>query len=560
MAGNILSPSAIWNDFVISETPKAEVICETKNGEVSFSQLYVDGKQIDGETVKIFGVLAKPINLTKGPAILLVDDFNVGDNAKFISALVSRGYSVLSIDLAGFDDGKEHFTKYPEKITYANYKNAKTDLYGVSDSVKETCWYEWACAVKYAQKYLAQMPSVTSVGLIGVGEAGTVAWQVAGSDDNSFKCASFILNAGWIGYRGIHKFGGMVEPQFSDNMYKFIAGIEPQSYATHVCCPTLILSATNSRAFDCDRAFDTASRMESAPYKAVHYSIGERNCVNGEAFRTLLLFLEKYLIAGGTSKKLLPSEIDIKCDLVDGKVVVEVAPSGDEVKSVDLYVSEETCIPSERAWKKISIGKKSECGVVFEYAPYPESGMVTLFAQVSYKNGYTISSKIINKKFESNQVLYANKSKILYSSRYANAESVFSVATEKENVCVSEKSRIKVRKGPMSIEGVYSEHGLLTFKYNTKKDLPIEGAILMFDAYMEEAGIFTVKLISDYYGQKTTYIANVKLYGGDIWQNVKLDMSRFKTAEGMALKDYSVINAVEFSADGEFLLNNALWV
>ena len=53
MAGNILSPSAIWNGFSISQTPKAEILDVKKDEEISFTRLFIDGKEIDGEKVRI---------------------------------------------------------------------------------------------------------------------------------------------------------------------------------------------------------------------------------------------------------------------------------------------------------------------------------------------------------------------------------------------------------------------------------------------------------------------------------------------------------------------------
>jgi hypothetical protein len=51
------------------------------------------------------------------------------------------------------------------------------------------------------------------------------------------------------------------------------------------------------------------------------------------------------------------------------------------------------------------------------------------------------------------------------------------------------------------------------------------------------------------------------LLGGDVWHNVKLTINRFKTAEGMALKSYENIDAIEFNVQGvKYLINNALWV
>lgn len=564
MAGNILTPSAIWNDFHIGETPAFKVLSERKEGDMVFTRLFIDGRKVYGENVQIFGVLAKGAHVSKVPAIVIAEDFVSGTDEKLIKALVKRGFAVLSIDLAGRVEGKEDFTFYPSSISYANYEEVKDELYKVSGEATGTCWYEWACAIRYALKFLSEQPFVTKVGGLGIGEAATATWQVAGSDP-LLSCAAFALNAGWIGYREIYKFGGRVEPQFSDNMYKFIAGVDPQAYATHVKCPVLVMAATNSNLYDFDRAFDTVTRMENAPFKAVHYSVGYRERVSGEAFQNALIFFEKFLQIGGADKSALPEEVEIKCEIENKVLTVEVTPQEGEVKSVELYASEETYVPCVRSWQKVLGGKKDGNAYEYVYAPNPDSGSATFFASVTYKNGFTIGSNVINKKFTAEEVAPAHKSKILYSSRIPGADSIFYAAVEKDDnpsaINLSDKKKVKVKKGPMAIEGVGCDSGLLTFKFAAKKDTPPERAMLMLDVYAKEKGTFTVKLITEYFGNKTEYAASVNLLGGEVWQNVKLDLNKFKTAEGMSLRDYGKINALEFNfGSGEFLINNALWV
>ena len=131
----------------------------------------------------------------------------------------------------------------------------------------------------------------------------------------------------------------------------------------------------------------------------------------------------------------------------------------------------------------------------------------------------------------------------------------------KANLNTYKNGIVEVKKGPMGINGAHSPKGLLTFKINAKTDRPQERAMLMFDIYSKEAGAMAVKLIADYFGEKTEYFAWVTVMGGEVWQNVKIELSRFKTEQGMALKDFSKINAMEFvQTDKEFLVNNALWV
>ena len=100
----------------------------------------------------------------------------------------------------------------------------------------------------------------------------------------------------------------------------------------------------------------------------------------------------------------------------------------------------------------------------------------------------------------------------------------------------------------------------MTFKINAEKYKPKDDAMFMMDIYVKTSCIATVKLVANYFGDKIEYVSNVKLVGGEIWHNVKLNLNQFKTAEGMGLRDYSKIQAIEIDAQGEYLVNNVLWV
>ncbi len=565
MAGNILTPLAIWKDFKIEGVPEARLIEEEIIDDVVFSHYYLQGRNIGEEKVQIYGVLARRSQLAFAPAILLVNDLEQLFDRELIVDLAKRGYTVFSVDIAGKTEQKERYTIYPSQIDYANYQNVKDSLYVVEGEVMGTCWYEWACVLKYALKYLKSLSTVNKVGAIGVKESATALWQVAGMDvDEELSCSIFALNAGWNGYRGINKFSGVVEPQFSDNMYKFIAGVDPQAYAMHVKCPTLVLSATNSPLYDCDRAYDTVSRIETG-YTVMHYSVGYTDRISNQAYLCALTFLEVFLKKDGAKNDWLSYETDISCEIKDGKILVLVTPYLKNITEVELFVAEENNNPSLRCFNKVSGGKKNADGVYeFWYSPYPESGSVTMFAQANYKGDIAVGSKIINKKFSPEEITPAHKSNVLYSSRERNAESIFYSANQDGKTSLflnKEEDAIVVKKGPMGIEGAYSKGGLLTFKFCTKKDRPSDGSMFMFDVYSKKAGEMSVKLIADYFGNKTEYIYKVNLSGGDVWQNVKVEIAKFKTAEGMTLKTFEKIEAIELDVDnGEYLINNALWV
>ncbi len=565
MSASILTPIALWRDFKIDGQVNAREVFQKPFGELITTGYYIDGKVIGQEKTQIFATITKRIDKKTMPAILVVRGLGEDCDENLIYDLASKGYAVMSVDITGrTGEEKEYYTEYPTQIDYANYEKAKDSLYEVKGSVGATCWYEWSCVVRYALKYLSGLKNITKIGGLGIADGATVLWQVVAMDEN-ISCATFALNAGWIGYRGINKFGGQVEPQFSDSMYRFIAGVDSQSYAMHVKCPTLMLSATNSAIYDCDRAYDTVSRIDKSVYKAVHYSVGYRDRVSGEAYNDLCIFFDEYLKSTAKKKHGLPEEMDISAEFNDGKITVKISPDKNGIKNVWLYASEEITEPSKRCWFRHSdVAKKTEDGYEFIYHPYYSSGIVNFFAKVQYKNGFVIGSNVISKKITADEMFKGYKSNIIYSSRIEEGESVFSAANQIEENCdhvnTTIGEQILVKKGPMDIEGVYCKWGLLTFKINAAKDKPNADALLMFDVYVEKDCEFTVKLISDYYGNKKEYFVNVKVNGGDVWNNIRIEKTKFKTAEGMSLKSYSTVNAIEFKAEGEWLINNALWV
>ena len=82
--------------------------------------------------------------------------------------------------------------------------------------------------------------------------------------------------------------------------------------------------------------------------------------------------------------------------------------------------------------------------------------------------------------------------------------------------------------------------------------------MLMMDAFGITEGTLTVSLIADYFGEKVVYRATTLVLSA--WNNVRFEMNNFKTEDGRSLKDYGKIEAITFSADCSFLINNVLWV
>jgi dienelactone hydrolase len=563
MTGNILTPLTVWGDFKTEFLPEAELVGEKKVGDVVLSRVYIDGQKTDKGQVKIYGVIARGVETGVAPGVIIFSDFPRPFDEKTAIDLAKRGYVALAIDLVGKTEETERFTRYPEDIEYANYHFIKDKIDYIENDVTGTCWYEWAVAGRYATEFLKNQACVNSVSALGIKEGAVVAWQVVANND-AFSSAVFVMNAGWKSYKQILKFGSGEEQQFSDDKLKYIAGIEPQSYAKHVKCPCLMLSSTNSIYYDADRAYDTVARINENAYRAVNYSVGNAENVGHKAIEHISAFIGAFTDRVDVEKIKLPEEPDIKCEIKDGEIKAYAQVDKTELKEVCVYVSEGVVDPTYRTWVKLNDGKPDGDGKYeFSFRPYGKSQIACLFVKATYKNGFSLCSNIISKRFSEKEVALGHKDKIIYSGRYLGAESIFTAIPPNDAVYgwrETDKTCVTVKKGPMSIDGVTAKGGLITFKMNTEKFTPDDYAILMLDLFVKEPAEFTVKLVKDCYGQRVEYVCTIRVKGGKIWNNIRLEMSRFKTVEGRILKTYQGIDAIEFYADSEFLINNALWI
>ncbi len=567
MASTLLSPTLIWKDFVVPVGVDGEIIEQSVVEGFNCTHLYIDGRTVGSEKVKIYSILLS-CGKKNAPAILLLQDFADGMDLSFAVDLCNNGYDVMVVDVAGKRDGQERFTIYPESIGYANLDKSVYGKCEIEEDAKKTCWYEWCIVTRYVIEYLKENYQSPKIGAVAVNGVATVLWQVSATCED-LSAVVAVGNAGWYAYRGIGKFSGVTEPQFSDDAVAFIAGIEPQSYAKQLKCPLLMLSPTNSPDYDCDRAYDTVSRTDESVYTAILYSVGSRFEVDNHCYNDMYIFFEEFL-RGKKEKISLPKEVDIKGRIEDNQLVIDVFPDKNNLKGIKLYVAEETVEPCLRAWRRSSddmneIAINADGGYTLYYTPYKESKFITYFVEAEYKNGFRVSSLIAVKNFIQDEMGGLNKFKILYSSRLKNSESAFSQALENisspRGIFLSSENCIQVKKGPSDISGLYGKNGLTTFKMHAKKYLPSDDSLLMMDVYSKTQGTLLVKLISDYFGEnRTEYIWQVELTGVDVWRNVKAEIVKFKTAEGMPLKTYEKIQAVEFYSEQEFLINNVLWV
>lgn len=560
MTSEILTPVVVWEDFKIEHQPKIVKIGEYVDGDIIISRFYLYGRTVENEYVKIYCALARNSRLISMPGALVVQDFKSGANEEIIRHLANDGYAGITFDMCGDFGDKGNRTVYPFALSKVNYINCKNELTKVEGSIKDTCWYEWGVTLRYVLDYFLSLPYVNCVGVIGEDFASTVVWHLCASDDR-VKCGLIIQNSGWIAYKGKFKFDTDKNISFNDEMMKYMAGIEPQTYAAHVKCPIMLLTSTNNEDFDCDRATDTVNRISNNLYTAIDYSINFKSVIDFEEIKNFKLFFDKFV--KGNNKVELPQSVAISGNVENGELNVIVEPDLNNLKDVKLYVAEGIIDPSIRSWQEVD-GEKIENGYKFNFKPFADSKNIMFFAKSFYKNKFSVCSEILCKKVKSEEIENKYKSNIIYSSRLPNGESKFCAwkesATGSLPINIDGNNDIIVKNGPCGINGITSTNGLLTYSVGTPRFSPKDDALFMFDVYVKDNCEFEVCIKTKNQQDVREYYAKIKLCGGNAWHNVKVKHGDFKTIEGRSLKDYSGICSLALDCKSEFLVNNILWV
>lgn len=556
----IISPVMLWEKFDASLPLKESNTGEEIFEDIVFREMYFSGRETEGGRVRIFGVYAKSKSVGKKSnkgAILILPDMCETINYEIIKLYASQGYSVLMVDYRGEWENTENFTKYPDCVSYANYKNVYDKVNRVPVNALHTCWYEWGSVAKYAVSFLKSRLEVEKIGVLGIKNGANVGWMLCGTDLR-VDCFVPLFGAGWRGYKGIFKNGGE-ELIADDECVRFLAGVDAHAYAQYIKCPVFFMTATNSPDFDFDRSVDTMMRISENVINYTNYAPYFRDALNKNCRRNVDLFFAKYLL---DFKLVFPEEPVLTCMVEDNTVTCELELDYSELKkpkTINVYVAEGGVNPANRDWKIAKIVKGlREDKRNFTYTLTGNCEFVTMYAVIEYRSGVTVSSKAVCKKASNTCVL---PQKLLYSTKdKLSTFTVFSVKDKSVGGLFFEKEdEIGYLPGANGICGISSPYGLVTYKMNNQNVAINSNSILLADVYAEEFTKLTVTLLVEQSVEETVdYSALVELKGGSIWQNLSIKASDFKNASRLSVKDFTKVVGIRFDAENKCIFNNIL--
>lgn len=553
----------MWNDFDDQLPLNESVLGERDAGKARLRTVRFAGRAVGEARVDIFARYAEPCEGDKYPALLILPDADRTIDDAAVLRFASLGYAVLMPDYRGSWRGAEGYTVYPEAIGYANLRESERHFDHADETAKETSWYEWVAVARYCIRYLRAQPNVGKIGVIGIRAGGDIAWQLAATCDD-LSCAIPVCAGGWRAYRGVNKYGDAPELKMDDERYRFIAGIESQSYAPYVRCPILMLCSTNDELFDADRAFDTFSRIAPNCDKTFYFAARYNGHIGNTGLNDLDLFIGKYL-KGREVFIPAPAEVAIEED-TDGELVARIRfDRNGEVKYCEVYMAEDMCESAMRDWVRCEFKRKEgDEAQIFRLNAVRGAKRVFAYAKTKYSCGFAVSSKIAVKKIDQNYANSVEPCRILYSSR--SGRDSFTVARfdrgEIMADCFLENSRppVDLVEGPFGISGVTSEYGLKLFRINDPRYCPAENALLKFDAYAPQTTTVQITVRATKNGKDIIYQCNLFLPGCESWTDHVLSAKDFKTDGNRPLASLRGAKYIAFYSEGRFCINNLLWL
>lgn len=565
----IVSAVSLWKKFNL-KTP----LCASEwdidvHGGVRRSRVSFSGHAVSDGSVRVYGRFFKPASEGKKPAVLLLQDVGELLNEDLMRYFVEKGYAVLTVDYSGkmrTDKDSDLRTVYPPSLDYGNFERAR-GLYDMKDlNADQTTWFEWLYVALFAVEYLKSREDIGNIGVVGVRTGGALAWQTMLSPD--LKCGVPINAVGWRSFSGVSKFGDNVVHNLSDDSHRYIAAVEAQSYAPYVKCPALVLCALRDEGFDCDRAYDTYSRIGNQDGNALVYSADSGACIGPNALCDLDLFLEKNLKG---REIYIPDTLNVNLKETEKGLEVEVLCDEEGLlEEVGVFYAEADVNTkcAYRDWRQVfradgKAVKSSKATCVIK--PFAGAKAAFVYAYAKYINGFRVMSKITAKRF-SKPDPNAVKGRMLFSGAEMDSFSVdeyrdYSIA----NIFLERTALPKRSVGYGGIEGAFSVGGIKTYKISSPMYIPDDNALLAFDAYFHQEDELKISVdVADMNKESERYSCIVPVKSGGKWKRIILRAADFKGETcGAPLGNFSEGRALVFDCmqeDTEYAVTNILWL
>ena len=552
----VYSPVSLWKKFDSLSLPFEQEVVKTEEVDgIVYNHIYFNGISYEDGVSRIYGVFASKKGKKDLPAIVLVSNLGEQINQNEISFWAKKGYAVFGFDNMGKNENAEHFSKYPESVSYANYACAERHLTHCDTNAKETSWYHWAANTRRAISFVVAQECVDkeSVGLLAKKDSAITACMAAAFDDRLAACAIVF----GVCYQEMEILHGhtLEEVERAEERERWFAGIAPQSYLMHMQTPFFLTIGANSAQTDLDKTHDALNLIPKQTPWAMW--VAEKLLdAGGESF---VKNLDKWLTMR-LKKQIDESLLPVSCfKKINGKLNVVVrVPDDEEVQEVQIFCSHEAVKNSVRYWSKLQLSNVADGIYRAEVDVYDKTKTCYAYSNVRYRGGLILSTNLIQVESDYlKDIKEGKKTKTIYSGNMG--ATVFQVYTpfDKEDGHVYEEKKLEMQTGPFDIRGL-AGRDFATFALNDAKFIKGEDSVLAFDVYSKTEQDVVVSIVTNYGANQRVYSIQKKLVGGEIWQKVCVMHDELKCDRAKGLAGWDSCEVLCIHADDDIVINNVV--
>lgn len=556
----LLSPDEIWQDIIIDESNYDESITKEFDSDIAnYKELYFNGrKTVTGQT-RIFAVLALPKKVKNPSVILLCHDSKSSIDYEYIDFFINLGYAVFMCDTYGKSEGRK-YTFYPNDIDYANKVNISDEnRYGIS-TARECATFEWTLVNRYAFHFLKSIEEINSekIVCVGIREGAITSWHLAYLEPELKACIT-LFYAGWNAYGDLEN---VKDDDVKSKIMAYIAGFEIQSYSQIAKVPMLFLTSSNDTNTFLDKEFDTMARVNGAITSLMQVSHNRVNKIGFDGTRNLKLWLKIYL---EDEDIIVPSKPILSFDSYDNNLMAKCSFDNMElVKKVNVHFAEfGKTTPYSMCWfaRSLHIGGNDYIGQIDANST---TGFLYCYANVEYKNGFTISTNLVELDLNKMDIkVRSNRDNLIYNGimKYDTFTGIKGLERKRAADTFVSVRDIFVKEGADGILGISSKANLATFKLSNSKFMGKDDELLSMDIYSKQQQTIRVLVYTNFGNDnQEVYSAELLVQGGELWQNFKLKKNNFTTANNKSLEHWEGVALLMYSSKRDFVLNNLLWL
>ena len=224
-------------------------------------------------------------------------------------------------------------------------------------------------------------------------------------------------------------------------------------------------------------------------------------------------------------------------------------------KKVSTFISEGVDNPSFRNWCELKPDVYEEGKQAYRYRITSSCSFVTVYSVISYRNGLTLSTKPVIKKFTE---LYYPKGNLLYSGKSGGLIPVASLSKKAVGGVFYGGETPNSNKNCAGINGLSCTEAVVFNRFNSNNFRLSEYSLLKFDVFAEKFCKLTATVLTEENGEIKEYSFAIDEKPAIVWKDVLIRLSDFKSVLRRPIGDYGSIRALKLGSDVPFVVNNLI--